>query len=207
MRPGEESFPIVRMQDGTVVVAPTIRQIAKAAGLAIAPRHADYDVAVVGGGPAGMAAAVYGASEGLRTILIERKAPGGQAGQSSRIENYLGFPVGVSGDELASRALNQAKRFGAEIVVTRSVEALRTDPLEVALDGGETLRARTIILALGVIWRRLNLAASERLTGEAFTTARRAARRVQPRARISILWARVTRADKLLSSLRTTQSP
>jgi len=164
-RPGEESYPIVRLQDGTVVVTPSIRQIAKAAGLSIAPRHADYDVAVVGGGPAGMAAAVYGASEGLRTILIERKAPGGQAGQSSRIENYLGFPVGVSGDELASRALNQARRFGAEIVVTRSVESVRVDPLEVTLDGGETLSARTIILALGVIWRRLNLESSERLTG------------------------------------------
>ena len=117
-------------------------------------------------GPAGLAAAVYGASEGLRTIIIEREAPGGQAGTSSRIENYLGFPSGVSGDELASRALQQAKRLGAEILVTRSV--CRVDPAtrEVFLDGDEAFRARTLILATGVSWRRLDIDGLERLIGK-----------------------------------------
>lgn len=163
--PVTDRYPVVRMQDGSVIVAPTIREIAKAVGLCIAPKHQDYDVVIVGGGPAGMAAAVYGASEGLRTVLIERRAPGGQAGQSSRIENYLGFPVGISGEELANRALHQARRFGAEIVVTRVVEAVRTTPLGITLDDGGTLNAHTIILALGVTWRRLNLESAERLTG------------------------------------------
>lgn len=158
-------YPIVRLQDGTVLDAPSMRDIARAVGLSVAPVHAEYDVVIVGGGPAGMAAAAYGASEGLRTVLIERRAPGGQAGQSSRIENYLGFPVGVSGDELASRALQQAKRLGAEIVVTRTVQAIDAATPAIALDGGETLRARTIILALGVIWRKLSIEAADRLTG------------------------------------------
>lgn len=160
-----KNYPIVRLQDGTILDAPSTRDIAKAVGLSVAPMHVDYDVVIVGGGPAGMAAAAYGASEGLRTVLIERRAPGGQAGQSSRIENYLGFPVGVSGDELASRALQQAKRLGAEIVVTRTVQAIDAASPSVALDGGETLRARTIILALGVIWRRLAIESADRLNG------------------------------------------
>ena len=109
------------LADGQVVDRPDVREVANRLGLQTSPRFGDYDVAVVGGGPAGLAAAVYGASEGLRTIVVEREAPGGQAGTSSRIENYLGFPSGVSGDELASRALQQAKRLGAEILVTRSV--------------------------------------------------------------------------------------
>jgi thioredoxin reductase (NADPH) len=158
-------YPLVRLRDGSFVIAPAIRDVAKAAGLSIAPQHPEYDVVIVGGGPAGMAAAVYGASEGLRTVLIERQAPGGQAGQSSRIENYLGFPIGVSGDELANRALQQAKRFGAEIIVTRSVEQVLTDPRAIILDGGDTLRAGVIILALGVTWRRLALESADRLNG------------------------------------------
>ena len=110
---------------------------------------------IVGAGPAGLAAAVYGASEGLRTIVVEREAPGGQAGTSSRIENYLGFPSGVSGDELASRALQQARRLGAEILVTRSIARIDAATRQVHLDGGDVLRARTIILACGVAWRQL----------------------------------------------------
>ena len=121
---------------------------------------------IVGGGPAGLAAAVYGASEGLRTIVVEREAPGGQAGTSSRIENYLGFPSGVSGDELASRALQQARRLGAEILVTRTIERLDTAAREVHLDGGEVLRARTLILACGVTWRHLEIEGFERLVGK-----------------------------------------
>jgi len=114
----------------------------------------------------GLAAAVYGASEGLRTLVVEREAPGGQAGTSSRIENYLGFPSGVSGDELASRALQQARRLGAEILVTRSVS--RIDPVtrQVLLDGDEIVRARTIVLASGVTWRRLAIDGFDRLIGK-----------------------------------------
>ena len=121
---------------------------------------------IIGGGPAGLAAAVYGASEGLRTLVVEREAPGGQAGTSSRIENYLGFPSGVSGDELASRALQQARRLGAEILVTRSVARIDPATREVFLDGDEAVRARTIILATGVTWRRLAIDGFDRLIGK-----------------------------------------
>jgi thioredoxin reductase (NADPH) len=109
---------------------------------------------------------VYGASEGLRTLVIEREAPGGQAGTSSRIENYLGFPNGVSGDELASRALQQARRLGAEILVTRGVEGLDPATREVHLDGGERVRARSVIIATGVSWRRLVIEGFDRLIGK-----------------------------------------
>ena len=118
--------PVLLLADGQVVAQPNVRDIANRLGLQTSARSDEYDVAIVGGGPAGLAAAVYGASEGLQTIVVEREAPGGQAGTSSRIENYLGFPNGVSGDELASRALQQARRLGAEILVTRSVA--RIDP-------------------------------------------------------------------------------
>jgi thioredoxin reductase (NADPH) len=126
-------------------------------------------VAIVGGGPAGLAAAVYGASEGLATVLIEREAPGGQAGTSSRIENYLGFPIGLSGDELGARALQQARRFGTEILVAR--EVVGVDPGQVGvehavlLDGGERVRARSVVLASGVSWRRLEVPGAEGLVG------------------------------------------
>src|SRR5207344_935315 len=123
------------------------------------------DVAIVGGGAAGLAAAVYGASEGLRTIVVEREAPGGQAGTSSRIENYLGFPNGVSGDELASRALQQARRLGAEIVVTREVQRIDPDTRTFHLDGGESIRTRSLIIATGVTWRRLAIEGFDRLIG------------------------------------------
>jgi thioredoxin reductase (NADPH) len=158
-------YPVVRLLDGSVIVAPSLRDIAAAVGLSAAPKNNEYDVAIVGGGPAGMAAAVYGASEGLRTVLIERQVLGGQAGQSSRIENYLGFPVGVSGEDLARRALQQARRFGAEIIVTRHVQAVQPQSGEITLDGDERLRARTIILALGVTYRRLTVESCDRLTG------------------------------------------
>ena len=109
---------------------------------------------------------MYGASEGLRTIVIEREAPGGQAGTSSRIENYLGFPSGVSGDELSSRALQQARRLGAEILVTREITRIDPENHEVRLDGGDVLRAETIILACGVSWRRLDIEGFDRLAGK-----------------------------------------
>jgi thioredoxin reductase (NADPH) len=164
--PPESDWPAIRVVDGTTLARPELRRVADTLGLATEPAVTDYDAVVVGAGPAGLAAAVYGASEGLRTIVVEREAPGGQAGTSSRIENYLGFPAGVSGDELASRALQQARRLGAEILVTRSVERIDAATREVHLDGGEVLKARTIILACGVSWRQLDVDGFERLAGK-----------------------------------------
>jgi thioredoxin reductase (NADPH) len=158
-------FPAVSVHGGSVLIRPELRELARRLGLSVAPAQAEYDVVIIGGGPAGLAAAVYGASEGLKTLMIEREAPGGQAGTSSRIENYLGFPTGVSGDDLAGRALQQAKRFGAEILVTRSVVCLDSDTRELELDGGEVVCARSIILATGVSWRRLNADGIDALTG------------------------------------------
>ena len=165
-RPPGGDGPMVRLADGQVVVRPEVRDLANRLGLQTSARSAEYDVAIIGGGPAGLAAAVYGASEGLRTIVIEREAPGGQAGTSSRIENYLGFPNGISGDELASRALQQARRLGAEIVVTRSVARINPTAREVALDGGDIVRARTLVLATGVTWRRIAIDGFDRLIGK-----------------------------------------
>jgi thioredoxin reductase (NADPH) len=163
--PRADECPVL-LADGAVVRRPSTRELARLLGLQTNPRLAEYDTVIVGGGPAGLAAAVYGASEGLRTLVIEREAPGGQAGTSARIENYLGFPGGVSGDELASRALQQARRLGAEIVATRSVE--RIDPLtrEIFLDADESVRAHTVILATGVTWRRLAIEGFDRLIGK-----------------------------------------
>jgi thioredoxin reductase (NADPH) len=164
--PAEGDLPAIRVIDGKTVVRPQLRRVAELLGLATEPQAAEYDAVVVGAGPAGLAAAVYGASEGLRTIVIEREAPGGQAGTSSRIENYLGFPSGVSGDELASRALQQARRLGAEILVTRPITRIDTETRQLHLDGGDVLRARTIILACGVTWRHLSIDGFERLAGK-----------------------------------------
>jgi thioredoxin reductase (NADPH) len=158
-------YPVVVLRDGTRLIAPTMRVIATVAGLTVAPGRVHYDVVIVGGGPAGLTAAVNSASEGLQTGLIESFAPGGQAGTSTRIENYTGFPFGVSGDELASRALQQAKRLGAEIVVTRRVEAIDPAELTVRLDGGDVLRTKSIVLAMGVEWRRLQVDSVDRFVG------------------------------------------
>jgi thioredoxin reductase (NADPH) len=158
--------PVVRLLDGTVLVRPAMRGLAELLGLHTTATHDIYDTAIIGAGPAGLAAAVYGASEGLRTIVVEREAPGGQAATSSRIENYLGFPSGVSGDELSSRALQQARRLGAEILVTRSIQRIDTTARCIELDGGDVLRAHTIILATGVSWRHLPIRNLERLIGK-----------------------------------------
>jgi thioredoxin reductase (NADPH) len=165
-RPPDGDLPVLRLADGQVLVRPEVRDVANRLGLQTSARSDEYDVAIVGGGPAGLAAAVYGASEGLRTIVIEREAPGGQAGTSARIENYLGFPSGVSGDELANRALQQAKRLGAEILVTRAVARIDPTRREVCLEGGDVVRARTLILATGVTWRRLTVDGLDRLIGK-----------------------------------------
>jgi thioredoxin reductase (NADPH) len=164
--PAEGDWPAIRIIGGKTVVRPQHRRVAELLGLGTEASVGDYDVVIVGAGPAGLAAAVYGASEGLRTIVVEREAPGGQAGTSSRIENYLGFPSGVSGAELASRALQQARRLGAEILVTRSVTRIDASTRQVHLDGGDVIGARTIILACGVTWRTLAIDGFDRLAGK-----------------------------------------
>ncbi len=164
--PEEGDYPALRVVDGKTVVQPRPRRVAELLGLATEPTLAEYDTVIVGGGPAGLAAAVYGASEGLRVVAVEREAPGGQAGTSSRIENYLGFPSGVSGDELSKKALQQARRLGAEILVTRSITRIEAGSRHVHLDGGDVLRTRTIILACGVVWRQLEIDGFDRLGGK-----------------------------------------
>ena len=164
--PDPDDWPAIRVVGGKTAVRPSLRRVAELLGVDTEPAEAIYDTVIVGAGPAGLAAAVYGASEGLRTIVVEREAPGGQAGTSSRIENYLGFPSGVSGDELASRALQQARRLGAEILVTRSITRIDAENRELHLDGGDVLRARTIILACGVSWRQLEIEGFDRLVGK-----------------------------------------
>jgi thioredoxin reductase (NADPH) len=164
--PADEDCPALMLADGTRLSRPAARDLALRLGLPTSARLAEYDTIVVGGGPAGLAAAVYGASEGLRTLVVEREAPGGQAGTSSRIENYLGFPSGVSGDELASRALKQARRLGAEILVTRSVDRIDPKTRRIYLDGDDAVQGRTLILATGVSWRRLTIEGFDRLIGK-----------------------------------------
>jgi thioredoxin reductase (NADPH) len=165
-------YPAVMFADRSFISQPKppYPLLAQRLGLQIAPRATTYDVAIVGAGPAGLAAAVYGASEGLNTVLVECRAPGGQAGTSSRIENYLGFPAGVSGDDLASRAFHQAKRFGAEVIVTR--QAVSLEPADdsktthaLVLDCGNRVHTKAIVLSTGVAWRRLDIPGSENLLG------------------------------------------
>ena len=171
-QPGNGPVPLtVLLADGIRLENPTVRRLAEALGFQIQPEHQAYDVAIVGGGAAGLAAAVYGASEGLRTVLLERDALGGQAGSSSRIENYLGFPNGLSGNELSDRARRQALRFGAELVVTRTVDRLEpgahaAGAVHTILPNGEhPIAATTVILATGIEWRRLMVPGIERLVG------------------------------------------
>jgi thioredoxin reductase (NADPH) len=160
-------FPVVILASGQRLEGPTLRELAEGLKLQTKPGSATYDVAIIGGGPAGLAAAVYGGSEGLHTVMIEREAPGGQAGTSSRIENYLGFPAGVSGDDLANRALLQAKRFGTEILVTRAVNAIAfaTGDHTIELDGEERVKARAVVIATGVTWRELDADGAAELVG------------------------------------------
>jgi thioredoxin reductase (NADPH) len=164
--PAEGDYPAIRVVNGKTVVRPQLRRVAELLDIATEPAAAEYDTVIVGAGPAGLAAAVYGPPEGLRTIVAEREAPGGQAGTSSRIENYLGFPSGVSGDELSSRALQQSRRLGAEIIVTRQITRIDAATHQIYLDGGDVLRTRTIILACGVSWRRLEIEGFDRFAGK-----------------------------------------
>jgi thioredoxin reductase (NADPH) len=165
----EKDLPLVVLPDDRPLHNPTTPALADALGLteAFDPDHV-YDVAVIGAGPAGLAAAVYAASEGLETIVIEGLAPGGQAGTSSRIENYLGFPTGISGQALAGRAQVQAQKFGARLAISRTAAALQCDarPFRVSLDDGQSIAAHAVVIATGARYRRLDVADYERFEGQ-----------------------------------------
>jgi thioredoxin reductase (NADPH) len=162
-----ERLPVALLEDGTVLERPTILELAERLGVSGTPAQEHYDLVVVGGGPAGLAAAVYGASEGLKTVMVEREAPGGQAGQSSRIENYLGFPAGLSGSDLARRATDQARRLGAELLTVQEAVGLRAEGSArlVELSGGGALSASCVIVASGVSYRQLDTPGFPELTG------------------------------------------
>ena len=168
----EVAAPVVELAGGRRLVAPSFRELAEVLDLQTKPKLDHYNVVIVGGGPSGLAAAVYGASEGLGTLLVERMACGGQAGMSSRIENYLGFPAGLTGDELSARAFEQALGFGAELLVARSAVRLEVgdpastaEPHAVVLEDGTRVRTRTVILATGAVLRLLEVPGIERLVG------------------------------------------
>src|SRR6188472_829147 len=161
-------LPLVLVPDGETLRSPSTLQVAGALGLHTSAQRPLYDLCIVGGGPAGLAAGVYAASEGLSTVIVEREAPGGQAGQSASIENYLGFPRGLSGSDLAHRALAQVTRFGAELVLAREVVGLeqRGTVRAVLLEGGGEVEARAVVVSTGVSYRRLEAEGVERLTGK-----------------------------------------
>ncbi len=161
------SIPIVLFADGTSLVNPERRALAEHVGMQTEADNPFYDLIIIGGGPAGLAGAVYGASEGLSTVMVEAEAPGGQAGTSSRIENYLGFPAGVSGADLARRAVTQATRLGAEILKATVVTEVKTeDQIKVVtLDSGEQLRSHALIIASGMSLRKLSVPGYERYEG------------------------------------------
>ena len=162
-----DDVPVLVTPDGTALSSPSEAEIAAAVGLSTEPTTDFYDLIVIGGGPAGLGSAVYGASEGLRTVLVERQATGGQAGQSSRIENYLGFPDGVSGAQLTDRARRQAAKFGAEVLTTREVVALepRGSARVVRFGDGSEIAAHAVVLATGVSYRSLDAPGVADLTG------------------------------------------
>jgi thioredoxin reductase (NADPH) len=163
----EQRLPVALLEDGSVLERPTVLELAERLGVVGQPASEHYDLVIVGGGPAGLAAAVYGASEGLRTIMVEREAPGGQAGQSSRIENYLGFPAGLSGSDLARRATDQARRLGAELLTLQDTTGLRVEGSAriVELSSGENLSASSVLVASGVSYRQLDVPGFAQLTG------------------------------------------
>jgi thioredoxin reductase (NADPH) len=163
----ESRLPVALLEDGSVLEKPSQLELAERIGIAVQPAQEHYDLVIVGGGPAGLAAAVYGGSEGLRTVLVEREAPGGQAGQSSRIENYLGFPAGLSGSDLARRATDQARRLGAELLTVQDAAKLRVEGSGrlVELTGGGTLSANTVLVASGVSYRQMDAPGFADFTG------------------------------------------
>ena len=163
----DDRLPVVLLEDGAVLERPTVLELAERLGVSAAPSQDHYDLVIVGGGPAGLAAAVYGASEGLKTVMIESEAPGGQAGQSSRIENYLGFPMGLSGSDLARRATDQARRLGAELLTVKDAKGLRVEGSGriVELHGGGELSANCVIIASGVAYRQYDAPGFAERTG------------------------------------------
>jgi thioredoxin reductase (NADPH) len=165
--PEASGLPIVLFPDGTKLFESAPAEVAQKVGLRTRAQTSFYDLAIVGGGPAGLAAAVYGASEGLHTVMIEREAPGGQAGMSSRIENYLGFPSGLSGADLARRGVVQAQRFGVEILSPQEAIAVRTEgPYRIIkLKDGNELSCHALMISTGVQWRRLEAPGIDRLQG------------------------------------------
>ena len=165
--PEATSLPVVLFPDGTKLLESVPAEVAQRVGLRTRAQTSFYDLAIVGGGPAGLAAAVYGASEGLHTVMIEREAPGGQAGMSSRIENYLGFPMGLSGGDLARRAVVQAQRFGVEILAPQETVGVRTEGSYrfIKLADGNEISCHALIIATGVQWRRLEAPGIDRLQG------------------------------------------
>jgi len=167
LAPAEQQFPLVLFPDGARLPDPTHSEVAGHIGLQTRAVAESYDLIIVGGGPAGLAAAVYGASEGLRTVVVEREAPGGQAGLSASIENYLGFPAGLSGADLARRAVTQARRFGAEILTPQEAVTLRiNDPYRIVrLEDGTEISTEALVIASGVQWRKLDVPGMDRLTG------------------------------------------
>jgi thioredoxin reductase (NADPH) len=162
-----DRLPVALLEDGSVLERPSLLELAERLGIAVRPAQDHYDLVIVGGGPAGLAAAVYGGSEGLKTVLVEREAPGGQAGQSSRIENYLGFPAGLSGSDLARRATDQARRLGAELLTVQDATGLRVEGAGrfVELTGGGTLSANCVLVASGVSYRQMEAPGFESFTG------------------------------------------
>ncbi len=164
---GGVHLPVVYFPDGGTLVQPNLRELAMKAGLQTDATAPFYDLIIIGGGPSGLGAAVYGASEGLKTVMIEREATGGQAGTSSRIENYLGFPKGLTGADLATRAVAQARRLGAEILTAREVSGVRVeDPYRyVTLNDGTELGCRALVIATGVTTQKLAVSGVEELTG------------------------------------------
>jgi thioredoxin reductase (NADPH) len=164
----DDRLPVALLEDGTVLERPTVLELAERLGVVGQPASEHYDLVIVGGGPAGLAAAVYGASEGFKSIMVEREAPGGQAGQSSRIENYLGFPAGLSGSDLARRATDQARRLGAELLTLQDAAGLRVEGAGriVELSGGGSLSASSVLVASGVSYRQLDAPGFAELTGQ-----------------------------------------
>jgi thioredoxin reductase (NADPH) len=162
-----QSLPICVLPDGTRLSPATLEQVAAGLGMVSGPSRSEYDLTIVGAGPAGLAAAVYAASEGLRTLVLEAIAPGGQAGTTSMIENYLGFPNGISGSELATRAVAQARRFGAEILLARPLVGISTEGTgyRAHLSDGTSVLGRTLLVASGVEWRRLEVPGIDELLG------------------------------------------
>lgn len=162
-----KDLPVIFFEDGTVLPSPEIIDVAKRIGLNPEAKNEVYDVVIIGAGPAGLAASVYGSSEGLKTLLVERKAPGGQAGTSSRIENYLGFPTGLSGADLTRRAISQAVRFGTDFLAPQSVKAIamQDNYKKLILDDGKEIITKSIVITTGVDYRQLTTPGVEKFTG------------------------------------------